>query len=231
MPSMRVPLEAWVNARQPVLSAHRKLQVPFRLLLCFQFPTRECLPGRAGRHRYGCRTMLLPRRGGLGASSVCREGRQRASVVVEVEHLAGKGRQGMARSLLACLLAWRPKSGRAATDIDSRGATTQPKTRRERGRRERKNRGEKKSFPAATPSPRGRKGSPSSEGGLMKNIRKPLVKRRLPISRSGEHPSVRESQHHRHTRIGLSGDAEPRRVAMATPSPTVSCQLTPPRPD
>ncbi|KAH9383153.1 hypothetical protein HPB48_023979 [Haemaphysalis longicornis] len=31
----------------------------------------------------------------------------------------------------------------------------------------------------------------------MKNIRKPLVKRRLPISRFGRHPSVRESRHHR----------------------------------
>lgn len=36
-----------------------------------------------------------------------------------------------------------------------------------------------------------------SEEQLMKNIRKPLVKRRLPISRFGRHPSVRESRHHR----------------------------------
>ncbi|KAG0410520.1 hypothetical protein HPB47_012378 [Ixodes persulcatus] len=54
-------------------------------------------------------------------------------------------------------------------------------------------------------------GSPT-EGGLMKNIRKPLVKRRLPISRFGKHPSEREKQHHRHAHQALSGDAE-------TPSP------------
>ncbi|CAN7936975.1 unnamed protein product [Ixodes hexagonus] len=46
----------------------------------------------------------------------------------------------------------------------------------------------------------------------MKNIRKPLVKRRLPISRFGKHPSEREKQHHRHAHQALSGDAE-------TPSP------------
>lgn len=173
MPSMRVPLEAWVNARQPVLSAHRKLQVPFRLLLCFQFPTRECLPGRAGRHRYGCRTMLLPRRGGLGASSVCREGRQRASVVVEVEHLAGKGRQGMARSLLACL-ASKERTGCDRHRFPGRNdaAEDTPGTRPQRAEKQ----GREKVLPCSNTFPAREKRKPEQRGRANEKYQKAISK-------------------------------------------------------
>ncbi|EEC18918.1 hypothetical protein IscW_ISCW023213 [Ixodes scapularis] len=131
-------------------------------------------------------------RSGLGptrpACSERRDGAHRKGLSESIDCVAGGGSAEGEASLAAATASVPARRRHAAEEAGKRAPSARETT------------------PSISPE-----GSPT-EGGLMKNIRKPLVKRRLPISRFGKHPSEREKQHHRHAHQALSGDAE-------TPSP------------